>query len=940
MNATVHLDHTRPLSERVEALLGALTFEEKVAFLHQHQPAVERLGTSAFTTGTEAAHGLAWLGSATVFPQVVGLASTWDPELMERVGSAVGDEVRAFHHSTGRGGLNVWAPVVNPLRDPRWGRNEEGHSEDPWLTGVMATSYAAGLRGHHPVYLKTAPTLKHFLAYNNETDRCTTSSNLGRRVLHEYELPAYRAALLEGAAVAVMASYNLVNGRPAHVSPLINEVLREWQPDVVVVSDALAPSNLVDPQHYFDDHAHSHAAALIAGIDSFTDNDADTAPTIARVTEAVHKGLIGDAEVDAAVRRLLLLRFRLGEFDPPELNPYTAIPAEVIDSPEHRALAREAATDSIVLLKRECGLLPLAPQRASRVAVLGPLGDRQLTDWYSGTLPYAVTAREGLAARIGAENVTAADGADTVALLCGGKAVVSDGDGPLRLAEGEGSGFTAYDWGGGQWTLLSTVSGRYVTVVEGGALHDDSPGPHEWVVREIFVPDFRSDGTLRLCHHGSGRWLRAGDDGVLRADAGEAEAGVFTVELLTDGVAEAARLAAEADVAVVVLGNHPLVNGRETEDRADLALPAQQQRLLEAVHAANPRTVLVLQSSYPYSVTWAQAELPAILWSAHGGQEYGHALAEVLYGEAEPGGRLTQTWYRDAADLPDLLDYDIIADEATYLYFRGTPLYPFGHGLSYATVEYERIRLSADTVDADGFVDVEVVVVNTGERPAVEVVQLYSHRARSRIPTPLRQLRAFAKLRLDPGEPHSVTMRVHASELGHWDVGAGRWFVPSARHRLQVGRAATDIQLSATLDVRGEAPVPRVLSGELVAADHDDYCGTLLVPETPLAGDAVAAVRDGAWAAFHDVVFDAGVRACRVLAANPSEAPATLSLRRFDPHTGPVLAVFTVPPTGGPQEFVAVDSPIPAVPGAGDLYLVYGAAAVVVGRLSFSSENT
>lgn len=939
MNASVHLDHTRPLTERVDALLGALTFEEKVAFLHQYQPAVERLGTAAFTTGTEAAHGLAWVGPATVFPQVVGLASTWDPGLMERVGAAVGDEVRAFHHTTGRCGLNVWAPVVNPLRDPRWGRNEEGHSEDPWLTGVMAASYASGLRGDHPVYLKTAPTLKHFLAYNNETDRCTTSSNLGRRVLHEYELPAYRAALAEDAAVAVMASYNLVNGRPAHVSPLINEVLRAWRPDVVVVSDAMAPSNLVDPQHYFDDHAHSHAAAIAAGIDSFTDNDADAAPTIARVTEALHKGLIGEADVDAAVRRLLILRFRLGEFDPPELNPYTAIPAEVIDSPEHRALAREAATEAMVLLKHECGLLPLTSGRTARVAVLGPLGDRQLTDWYSGTLPYAVTAREGLSARMGGENVTAADGADTVALTSGGRAVVSDGDGPLRLADGEGTDFTAYDWGGGQWTLLSVASGRWVAVAEDRTLHDDSPGPHEWVVREIFVPDFRSDGTLRLRHQGSGRWLRAGDDGVLRADAEEAEAAVFTVEVRVDGAAEAARLAAEADVAVVVLGNHPLVNGRETEDRAGLDLPPAQQRLLEAVHAANPRTVLVLQSSYPYAITWAQDNLPAILWSSHGGQEYGHALADVLHGDADPGGRLTQTWYRDAADLPDLLDYDIIAGEATYLYFRGTPLYPFGHGLSYGTVEYDEIRLSADTVDADGFIDVEVLVTNTGERPAVEVVQLYSHRARSRIPSPLRQLRAFAKLRLDPGEPRSVTMRVHASELGHWDVGAGRWTVPAARHRLQVGRAATDIQLSAAVDVRGEVPEPRVLLGEVLAADHDDYCDAILVPETPLAGDAVAATREGAWAAFHDVTVDPSVNACRVSAANPGPAPATLSLRRFDPHAGPVVAVFTVPPTGGPQDFAVLDAPLPATPGAGDLYLVYGTAATVVGRLDFRVET-
>ena len=217
-------DPTQSLTDRVCDLLGRLTVAEKIALLHQHQAAVPRLGVAAFRTGTEALHGLAWLGPATVFPQAVGLAATWDPDLVRTVGAAVGDEVRGSHHKDPSGaGLNVWAPVVNPLRDPRWGRNEEGYSEDPWLTGQMATAYARGLRGDHPTYLRTAPTLKHFLGYNNETDRDVTSSDLGPRVLHEYELPAFRAPIAAGAAVAVMASYNLVNGRPAHVSPLIDD---------------------------------------------------------------------------------------------------------------------------------------------------------------------------------------------------------------------------------------------------------------------------------------------------------------------------------------------------------------------------------------------------------------------------------------------------------------------------------------------------------------------------------------------------------------------------------------------------------------------------------------------------------------------------------------------------------------------------------------------
>src|SRR5690606_9163945 len=358
------------VAQRVTALLAQLTVEEKIALLHQYQPPIPRPGIGAFRTGAEALHGLAWLAPATVCPQAIGLAATWDPELVRAVGDAVGEEVRGFHHKDpSRGGLNVWAPVVNPLRDPRWGRNEEGYSEDPWLTGVLATAYASGLRGDHPRYLKTAPTLKHFLGYNNETARTTTSSNLSPRVLHEYELPAYRPALAAGAAVAVMASYNLVNGRPAHLSPLINSTLRGWSEDeVLVVSDAGAPSFLVDDQHYFPDHVTSHAAALRAGLDSFTDADADSSVTVGRLTEALARGLITEADIDTAARRILTLRMRLGEFDPPEENPYADITAEVINCPAHQDLARRAARRSMVLLTH-CGLLPLRPDRDRTVAV-------------------------------------------------------------------------------------------------------------------------------------------------------------------------------------------------------------------------------------------------------------------------------------------------------------------------------------------------------------------------------------------------------------------------------------------------------------------------------------------------------------------------------------------------------------------------------------------
>ncbi len=934
-------DTPADVARRVTALLARLTVEEKIALLHQYQAPVPRLGIGAFRTGTEALHGLAWLGPATVFPQAVGLGATWDPELVRTVGDAVGEEVRGFHHKDpDRGGLNVWAPVVNPLRDPRWGRNEEGYSEDPWLTGVLATAYARGLRGDHPRYLKTAPTLKHFLGYNNETDRTTTSSNLGPRVLHEYELPAYRPALAAGAAVAVMASYNLVNGRPAHLSPLINSTLRRWTDDeVLVVSDAAAPSFLVDEQRYFPDHATSHAALLAAGIDSFTDADADSSVTIGRLTEALARGLITEAEIDAAAGRVLALRMRLGEFDPPEENPYAGITAEVINCPAHQELARTAARRSMVLLTHR-GLLPLRPETARAVAVIGPLSDTVLVDWYSGTLPYAVTARAGLAERLGAAAVRWCEGVDRVTLRVRGSedylTASDDPHGaPVRIGPaGLATHLDLFDWGGGATALRAATNDRHLRVDADGVLVNDSPGPHGWVVQETFHLVERADGAVAVRHRASGRYLSVAPDGTLRADADAEHADAFVVELVTSGAETAAALAAEADVAVVVLGNHPMVNGRETEDRADLDLPAAQEQLLRAVHAANPRTVLVLTSSYPYAVGWAKAHLPAVLWSAHGGQEYGHALADVLLGEADPAGRLPQTWYRSAADLPDLLDYDIIATDATYLYYRGTPLYPFGHGHSYTTFGFEHLRLSDDEIGPQGEVTVSVEVVNTGDRPGEEVVQVYTHQLRSRVKQPLRALRGFARVALDPGERTVVSLPLRAADLAHWDVVSGRMVVEEARHRVMVGRSATDVVLSAMLTVRGERIGPRSPLG-IAAADYDDYCGVTLADASPTGGDTVLATEPGAWLELRDVDLSGRPDTVRLRAARATPGAGTVTIRRDDPLTGPVLAVASVPDTGGRHRLAGLTVPLAEQPdGVADIYLILGEPGTVLADVS------
>ncbi|MGW4465819.1 glycoside hydrolase family 3 C-terminal domain-containing protein [Micromonospora sp. NPDC004704] len=960
----VFRDPDRPLPDRVADLLGRLTRDEKIGLLHQYQAPIPRLGIDTFRTGTEALHGLAWLGPATVFPQALGLATSWHPELLRAVGDAVGDEVRARHRQDpARIGLNVWAPVVNPLRDPRWGRNEEGYAEDPWLTGLLGTAYATGLRGDHPDYLKTAPTLKHFLGYNNETDRCLRSSNLPPRVLHEYELPAYRAPLAADAAVAVMASYNLVNGRPAHLSPLLHGELRASAPgEIMVVGDAGAVTNLAGAQGYLPDHPSGYAAALRAGVDNLTEDDTDGAPSRWRFTEALRRGLLVESDLDDAVRRLLTIRFRLGEFDPPARNPYNRIGAEVVDCAAHRRLARQAAEQSFVLLRNN-GVLPLDPSRTNRVAVLGPLAGTLHVDWYSGTLPYAVTALDGLTERIGA-GVTYHPGVDRIALRVAGPDAGyvhagAEADGaPLRVRPdpAPASWFEVYDWGRDLVALRAVANGQHVGGDRTGVLVNDRPGPGGWLVRETFRLVERGDGTTLLWHVAGERFVTVGPDGVLRAETPDAAgATAFTVETVEDGAATAAAIAGDAQVAVVVLGNHPMVNGRETEDRVDLALPAAQEALLRAVHAANPRTVLVLTSGYPYAVNWADAHLPAVLWSAHGGQEYGHALAAVLCGDTDPGGRLTQTWYRAATELPDLFDYDVITSDATYLYYRGDPLYPFGHGLSYTTFGYTDLRCDTDEVDPDGTVEVSVEVTNTGARPGVEVVQLYTRQRQSRVKQPLRQLRGFARVALTPGESTTVRLPLRAADLAHWDVTGDRYVVEQAPHTVWIGRSSGDLVASTTLTVRGERIGPRdPLRDRLRAAAHDEYAGIVAVPDGRL-GDAVQATEAAAWVRFAEVDFGTGVTGVTARIASPpphlpetTPHPAGLTLRLDDPVDGPVVGTIPVPAMGlrdpaarQPRDWAEVTGRWQRTQATGvrDLYLLFDAPGVTVSWLNFVSAT-
>ncbi|MBO1332118.1 glycoside hydrolase family 3 C-terminal domain-containing protein [Streptomyces sp. VRA16 Mangrove soil] len=917
--------------------------------LHQYVPAVPRLGIVAFRTGTEALHGVAGLGKATVFPQAVGLGATWDESLVRTVAEAVSTELRALHrHRTapagsGPNGLQVWSPVVNLLRDPRWGRNEEGYSEDSLHTARTATAYCRGLAGDHPVYLRTAPVLKHFLANNNEQDRSTTSSGLRPRVLHEYDLAAFRPAIASGAATGAMAAYNLVNGRPCHVSPLIERELRAWaRPtghELFVVSDEGAPTNLVTPEHYFESHAEGHAAALKAGIDNFTDLREDSATVVGRLREALERGLIDEEDVNRAVRRQLQLRFRLGEFDP-DLDPYAGIGPEVVDCPEHRALARRAAVESVVLLKND-GLLPLDPARSRRIAVIGPHADTLYEDWYSGALPYQVGIATGLRAALaplGGE-VVCVPGADRIALRSR-----TTGE-PL----GKGA-FDVQEWGDGVLTLCEAGTGRYLGRADDGSLVAERTVVKNWFVDETFrlepVPDDEGDAgdTVALRHVRTGCYAAVDPaDGSVRVTSDDVMAAErWQRELLHDGTAAARAAAASADAAIVVLGNHPMINGRETEDRSDIALPETQEALLRTVAAVRPETALVVMSSYPYAVDWADAHLPAVLWTSHGGQETGHALASVLLGTSDPAGRLPQTWYRGDDELPHPLDYDVIKAGWTYQYHHATPLYPFGHGLSYADTTYRDLRLSADTMAQDGTVDVSVTVTCSGSRPGSEVVQLYVRAPHARYQAPRLRLADFQKVRLEPGETRRLDFRLPAERFAHWDVVTGTFTVDPGDYDVLAARSAGNIVDTARLRVTGPPPVPRtVVHRRTRACDFDDHTGAVLVDATRAAGDAVTSADPSRPTTLVFRSTDlAGADRFEAEVAGEGEAGggASVEVRAGERSLGRIA----VPVTGDRHAWTTVTAELSGVePGPHDLALILrGSFRLAAFRFHSSSENS
>jgi beta-glucosidase len=831
-----YADPSLPPRERALDLVARLSPEQKLGLMCSRQEAVPALGLKEFHIGGEAAHGLqSPLGPATMLPQTIGLASTWDEGLLEEAGSLVGDQARAYSELMGgTGGLCLWAPTVDMERDPRWGRTEEGYGEDPLLAGRLSSAYVRGIQGPDPDRLKAVATPKHFYGNNNEEGRCSSSSSILPRLRREYYLKAFEPALSSrGArAASMMTAYNAIDGVPAIFNPELGDIVRaEWGFEGFVVCDAGSLAMAVSAHRYCPDLAHAAALAVRRGVDNFTEDAQLVKPAL---REALGTGLLAWSELDRAVARTLEVRIRLGQLDQPRAEPREAPSVAAIWSKRGPALALRAAREAIVLLKNEGeeAILPLDREEAGSVAVIGPLAEPVFRDWYSGTPPYSISPLAALAERLPEGGLIFEDGCDIVALRA------EDGRWVGRLSSTEpslvanrpagegGESLKRWDWGQGNVVFRSLANGRYLTSSERG-IEASAAEVWGWYVRERFSLEkaegrgsggrFLRTWDSRLVGLGSDGALLPGEGGSPKTDglppspeelrsspSGRPSPEAFRIEILRDGVSAAAAAAAKSRCAIVFVGNHPLLGGKEEIDRADIGLPPEQERLIAAVAAANPRTVVVIVGSYPFAFgPWAD-KVAAIIYTAHGGQEGGRALAELLFGETNPAGRLPMTWYASLGQIGGILDYDIEAGERTYRYFKGKPLFPFGHGLSYSRFAYNwaggEARIEEDRCGGKA---VEVRIENLGSRDGDEVVQLYAASLSSAVSRPLSQLMDFKRLAIPAGETVAVTLKAKAEDFGYWDEGRKTWTREEGDWELRIGSSSSDIRLRAALLISG-----------------------------------------------------------------------------------------------------------------------------------------
>ncbi|WEK02016.1 MAG: glycoside hydrolase family 3 C-terminal domain-containing protein [Candidatus Sphingomonas phytovorans] len=801
------------VEQRAAALVAKMTLEEKAAQLGHTAPAIPRLGVPRYNWWNEGLHGVARAGIATVFPQAIGMAATWDTSLMGIVADAIGTEFRAKYvervHPDGSTdfyrGLTVWSPNINIFRDPRWGRGQETYGEDPFLTGRIGIAFINGLQGDDPHYYKTIATSKHFAVHSGpESNRHREDAHPSAHDLEDTYLPAFRATVTEAKVQSIMCVYNAIDGVPGCANDfLMNQRLRkDWGFTGYVVSDCGAAANIYRPDslHYRKTPAEGVAAGFEAGMDLICGDYRNHMTTDAdSIVEAVNKGLLPIATVDRSLVRLFSARIRLGLIDTP-VRPFASITAADNDTEAHRALSRKMAEASMVLLKNQGNLLPLtgAPKT---IAVIGPNADSMdtLVGNYYGTPSRPVTVLDGIRARFPQSKIIFAEG---TGLVGPAEPVVPDSVFCVD-AECRTPGLKAEYFAG---TNLEGVPVETRTAPNAGIeWNGDKAASARWT-GTIIAPEtgeyrfrFSSENGYRVF---VGDTLVVDEWGV--GDAPSILSGAISLEarkkypIRVEGFQRGARgkqrlvwsppsqngddavaAAKAADLVVFVGGLSARIEGEEMKikapgfaggDRTSLDLPAPQEALLKRVHATGKPTVLVLMNGSALSTNWADANVPAIVEAWYPGEEGGNAVAGLLAGDYSPAGRLPVTFYKSADQLPPFEDYAMAG--RTYRYFKGEALYPFGHGLSYTRFGYANPR-----VVVKGEVTVSVDVTNSGAKDGDEVVQLYvSHPGVAG--APVRALEGFKRIHLARGEKRTVSFTLNDRALSVVDAKGERKVVP------------------------------------------------------------------------------------------------------------------------------------------------------------------
>lgn len=828
--STKYLDTTLPVNERVKDLLSRMTIEEKASQMIFVAPGIDSLQIPLYNWWNEGLHGVARNGLATSFPQAIGLAATWDKQLMNQVANAISDEARAKYNIAiskeqhGRyQGLTYWSPNINIFRDPRWGRGQETYGEDPYLTGMMGVEFIKGLQGTDPNYYKVIATAKHFAVHSGpEPERHTFDATISDYDLYTTYLPAFKMSVVDGKVGSLMCAYNSLRGHACCSNdPLLNDILRnQWHFNGYVVSDCGAITDIFNTHKQANDAAEASAFAVKAG------TDLECGFSYTHLVEAYKSGLVKQSDIDTSVSRLFTARFKLGMFDPPAMVPYSKLNADNVDSKEHRDLATKSALESIVLLKNNQNTLPLKKD-VKTIAIIGPnANDVQcLLGNYNGFPSHTVTPLEGIKNKVSATTKVLYEPGCSLAANMPFMEVIAP---KYFFVSGnrKANGLTA------EYFSNTTLEGTpaYTGI-------DSLPDVMAWTGQGDFsvrwsgylIPP--ADGDYNLGCWGGTDFKLYIDDSLIVADEGDPdndysyksipliEGQSYKIRIETavnspksplsifwsvpDAEKEkrALNAAKKADVIIMCMGLSPRLEGEEMNveipgfsggDRTSLDLPASQEDLIMKMAALGKPIVLVLVNGSAVSINWANANIPAIVETWYGGQAAGHALADVLFGDYNPAGRLPVTFYKSVDQLPDFRNYNMTG--RTYRYFTGEVLYPFGYGLSYTTFNYSNMKVSGN-IKGSQPVTVSVDVKNTGSVMGEEVVQLYVKGKSNGMETDaIKSLKGFERISLKPGETKTVQFNITADALNYYKEGKG-FTLDKGDHTLLIGSSSSDKDL-------------------------------------------------------------------------------------------------------------------------------------------------